>query len=827
MTKSKTDANKFSNETEELQKNFKFHLLSDFAKELDNATKLDIYDSFVYTVRDKLIKKWIKTKKDYLIKNAKNVCYMSMEFLMGRALVNSLLNLGMYKESYKSMMDIGIRLEEMEEVEWDAGLGNGGLGRLAACFLDSLTTLEYPAFGYGIRYEYGIFYQKIQEGYQIELPDNWLRYGNPWEIPRPELIYLVPYYGDVKIFMDKEGRHRYQWQAAQTVIAMAYDYMIPGYKTDNVNTLRLWGAKSTREFDFEDFNKGDYIGAVEHKAETENISKVLYPNDMFTKGKELRLKQEFFFSSATLQDIIRRYKAYKSTNLKDFASIIAIQLNDTHPAIAIAELMRLLVDIEGMSWDKSWDIVTKVFSYTNHTVMPEALEKWPIELMGYVLPRHLQIIYEIDRRFQKQVKALFPDDQAKLDKVAIVKDGTVRMANLAIVGSHTINGVAELHTEIIKTQLFRDFFDISPEKFQNKTNGITQRRWLLKCNHPLADLITETIGDGWIKDLYQLKNLEPFADDKQFRKKWRAIKKLNKEKLCEYIKKDFEVNINLDSIFDCQIKRIHEYKRQLLNILHIIHLYLELKDNNYPDFVPRTFILSGKAAPAYYIAKLIIKLANSVSDLINKDPETNDRLKLLFLPNYRVSLAELIIPSADLSEQISTAGMEASGTGNMKFSLNGALTIGTLDGANIEIKEEVGDENIFIFGLKDDEIKELKSGYNPMAYYNSDLKLKRVIDLIAEGYFSRNEPGLFKPIIDSLLFQGDNFFVLADFDAYVNCQREVNEAYKDYETWTKKSIINVANMGRFSSDRSIEEYSKDIWKLEKVKVILENGDPAI
>lgn len=816
MLKNKPELPKSSLQVEELKTFFKFHLESDYAKELDNATKLDVYDSFVYTIRDELIKRWIKTKKNYLLKNVKTVCYLSMEFLMGRALINSLLNLDMYKESDQALMDLGIRLEELEEVEWDAGLGNGGLGRLAACFLDSLSTLQYPAFGYGIRYEYGIFLQKIQDGYQIELPDNWLRYGNPWEIPRPELIYLIPLYGDVKIFLDKDGKHRYQWQAAQTVIAMAYDYMIPGYHNGNVNTLRLWGAKSTREFDFDDFNKGDYIGAVEHKAETENISKVLYPNDLFSKGKELRLKQEFFFSSATLQDIIRRYKAYKSTNFKNFASHIAIQLNDTHPAIAIPELMRLLIDIEGLSWNSAWEITTQVFSYTNHTVMPEALEKWPIELMGNVLPRHLQIIYEIDRRFLKYVDSLFPDDQVKLDTVAIVKDGTVRMANLAIIGSHTINGVAELHTEIIKSQLFRDFFEISPEKFQNKTNGITQRRWLLKCNPLLAELINDSIGDKWVTDLYQLKKLEPFAEDKKFRKRWREIKKFNKEKLIENIKKEHDIYINPDSLFDCQIKRIHEYKRQLLNILHIIHLYLELKDNPGMTFVPRTFILSGKAAPAYYLAKLIIKLANSVADAIHKDSEISDKLKLFFLPNYRVSLAEIIIPAADLSEQISTAGMEASGTGNMKFSLNGALTIGTLDGANIEIKQEVGDDNIFIFGLTDEEIKDLKHNYNPMNWYQKDPKLKRVIDLIAEGYFSRNEPGLFKPIIDSLLFQGDNFFILADFNAYLECQRIVSEAYLDYESWTKKSIINVANMGKFSSDRTIEEYARDIWKLKKV-----------
>ncbi len=808
-------------DVEEIKEKFNFHLESDFAKELENATKLDVYDSFVFTVRDILIKKWLKSKKQYLSGNHKTVNYISMEFLMGRAMVNSLLNLRIYNESQKALLELGVNLEELAEVEWDAGLGNGGLGRLAACFLDSLSTLKYPAFGYGIRYEYGIFQQKIQEGFQTELPDNWLRYGNPWEIPRPELIYLIPLYGDVKVFIDKNGRYNYQWKASQTVMAMAYDYMIPGYNNDNINTLRLWGAKSTREFDFDDFNKGDYIGAIEQKAETENISKVLYPNDMFSKGKELRLKQEYFFSSATLQDIIARYKKYNNKdNFKKFAEQNAIQLNDTHPAIAIPELMRLLIDVEGLTWERAWDITVNVFAYTNHTVMPEALEKWSIDLMATLLPRHLQIIHEIDRRFLKYVDTKFPDNKSVADKVAIIRDGTVRMAHLAIIGSHTVNGVAELHTEIVKNELFKEFDELFPDKFQNKTNGITQRRWLLKCNPELSELITSVIGDKWITDLYELKKLEKFADDLEFQKKWQKIKKYNKQRLADYINKEMEIVINPESMLDCQIKRIHEYKRQLMNILHAIHLYLEIKDNPNKNFTPRTIILSGKAAPAYYMAKLIIKLCNSVAYVINNDKEVGDKLKLIFLPNYRVSLAEVIIPAADLSEQISTAGMEASGTGNMKFSLNGALTIGTLDGANIEIKEEVGDDNIFIFGLKSEEVSDLKGSYNPINLYNSDTQLQRVIELISEGFFSRNEPGLFKPIIDSLLYQGDRFFVLADFKSYIECQEVVSEAYQDTETWTRKSIINVANMGKFSSDRTIEEYSKEIWHLKKVEVEL-------
>lgn len=809
-------------DAEELKSRFHFHLESDFAKELENATQLDVYDSFVFTVRDLLIKRWIKSKKEYLSGNHKTVNYISMEFLMGRSLVNSILNLGIYKDSSKALLELGVNLEELQDVEWDAGLGNGGLGRLAACFLDSLSTLQYPAFGYGIRYEYGIFQQKIQEGAQVELPDNWLRYGNPWEIPRPELIYLIPLYGDVKVYVDKNGRYNYQWQAAQTVMAMAYDYLIPGYNNDNVNTLRLWGAKSTREFDFDDFNKGDYIGAVEQKAETENISKVLYPNDMFSKGKELRLKQEYFFSSATLQDIIARYHKYNPTldKFENFVEQNAIQLNDTHPAIAIPELMRLLVDVEGLSWERAWTITTQVFGYTNHTVMPEALEKWPIDLMATMLPRHLQIIHEIDRRFLKTVDAKYPDDETIADKVAIIRDGTVRMANLAVVGSHAVNGVAELHTEIVKNELFKEFNAIFPNKFQNKTNGITQRRWLLKCNPELSGLINEAIGDKWVTDLYELKKLEKFVDDNEFRRKWIKIKRHNKQRLAEFINREMDLCINADSMLDCQIKRIHEYKRQLMNILHVIHMYLELKDNPSKNFTPRTVVLSGKAAPAYYMAKLIIKLANSVAEVVNNDKTVSDKLKIVFLPNYRVSSAEIIIPAADLSEQISTAGMEASGTGNMKFSLNGALTIGTLDGANIEIKEEVGDDNIFIFGLKAEEIMDLKGNYSPIDAYNADKNLQRVIELIAEGFFSRKEPGLFRPIIDSLLYQGDKFFVLADFKSYVECQDIVNTAYQDTDTWTRKSIINVANMGKFSSDRTIEEYAKEIWNLKKVNVKL-------
>jgi len=800
------------------------HLLYTLAKDQYSATQLDRYTSLVLGIRDQLIKRWIRTQQTYYDVDAKRVYYLSLEFLMGRALGNSLVNLRLLDECFQALHELGYDLEELQEVEWDAGLGNGGLGRLAACFLDSMATMELPAYGYGIRYEYGIFSQHIRDGYQVEMPDNWLRYGNAWEIARPERLYPVKFYGRVLQYYDREGIFRNEWIETQDVMAMAYDTPIPGYANNTVNNLRLWAAKSTREFDLEYFNHGDYIRAVEDKQRSETISKVLYPNDNVFEGKELRLKQQYFFVSATLQDVIYRYqKTHK--NFDSFPDKVAIQLNDTHPSIAIAELMRLLVDLYGLPWEKAWDLTVRTFGYTNHTVLPEALERWPVTLIEKVLPRHLQIIYEINRRFLEEVQRRFPGDLDRIRRMSLIEEGEdkrVRMAHLAIVGSHSINGVAALHTHLLKTELFKDFYDIWPEKFNNKTNGITQRRWLRKCNPGLSALISRQIGEGWVTDLPQLKKLAPLAADKTFCEEWRRVKRANKRQLAGYIAKTLGVEVNLESLFDCQVKRIHEYKRQLLNVLHVIYLYNRLKSNPGGSFVPRTVLFAGKAAPGYFMAKLIIKLINSVADRVNHDPEVRDRLKVLFLPNYGVSLAEKIVPAADLSEQISTAGTEASGTGNMKFALNGALTIGTLDGANIEIKEEVGDENIFIFGLTAEEVLHKKrSGYNPLEYYEGIPELKKAIDLIAGGYFSPQNPELFKPIVDALLYHGDYYLLLADFESYVRCQERVSQAYLDPETWSQKCILNVANMGKFSSDRTIAEYAREIWRVKPVPIQLE------
>ena len=797
------------------------HVEYSLAKDRYSATKLDAFRALALVVRDHLIERWLKTQRAYYDNDAKRVYYFSLEFLIGRTLGNSLVNLNLLEECHEAMHELGYSLEEISEKEWDAGLGNGGLGRLAACFLDSMATMGIPGYGYGIRYEYGIFFQKLIDGWQVETPDNWLRYGNPWEFPRPEHLYRVKFYGKVNQYRDGNCRLHTEWVDTEDVMAMAYDIPIPGYRTDTVNNLRLWEAKSTRAFDLEFFNSGDYIKAVEHKTETENISRVLYPSDKVRVGKELRLKQQYFFVSASLQDIIRRYKK-THRGFRQFPAKVAIQLNDTHPAIAIPELMRILMDEEGLGWVRAWDITTETFAYTNHTVMPEALEKWPVDLMEKLFPRHMQIIYEINHRFLENVKKSFPGDVERLERMSIIEERPerqVRMTHLAIIGSHSVNGVAALHTEILKERVFRDFYEMWPEKFQNKTNGITPRRWLKKSNPGLADLITERIGDGWVRDLTELRKILPYVEDESFRREWNAIKRANKERLASYISSKIGLEVDVDSMFDTQVKRMHEYKRQLLNLLHVVTMYNRIKDDPKADFVPRTVLFGGKAAPAYTMAKLIIKLINSVADVINSDPDCEGKLKCLFLSNYNVSLAELIIPATDLSEQISTAGTEASGTGNMKFALNGALTIGTLDGANIEIMEEVGEENIFIFGLTADEVERLqREGYNPMDYYNSDEELRRVIDMIAGGFFCHAEPDLFRPITDSLLYHGDRYLLLADYASYVRCQERVSELYRDRENWTRNSIINVANMGKFSSDRVIAEYARDIWRVNPVPV---------
>jgi glycogen phosphorylase len=809
-----------------LQECFVNHLEFSQAKDEYSATQHDRYVSAALTVRDRLIERWIATQQTYYNQDAKRVYYLSLEFLIGRTLGNSLINLGIFDPMRQALEGLGVDLEELRGEEADAGLGNGGLGRLAACFLDSMATLELPAYGYGLRYEYGIFTQRIYDGFQVETPDNWLRYGNPWEIGRPEYLYPVRFNGRVHQYVNRQGRLCHEWVDAKEVMAMAYDTPIPGYRNNTVNTLRLWAAKATREFDLEPFNYGDYEKAVEDKSLSETITRVLYPNDNFFVGRELRLKQQYFFVSATLQDIIRRYRKTHDS-FASFAAKQAVQLNDTHPAIAIPELMRILVDEEGLGWDEAWEVVANTFAYTNHTVLPEALEKWRVSLLERVLPRHLQLIYEINHRFLEDVRRRFPGDEGRVQRMSIIEEGEekkVRMAHLAIVGCHAVNGVAALHTRILQEDLFRDFYELWPHKFSNKTNGITPRRWLKKSNPSLSALITGRIGEGWVTDLRQLERLVPLADDAGFREEWRQAKRANKERLASYFKRHDNVEIDVDSMFDCQVKRFHEYKRQLLNALHLIALYNRLKDDPRADSAPRTAIFGGKAAPGYYTAKLVIKLINGIAAKINGDPEVSGRLKVVFLANYGVSLAEKIMPAADLSEQISTAGMEASGTGNMKFALNGALTIGTLDGANIEIEQEVGSDNIFIFGLKVEEVRALKEkGYDPGEYYDRIPELKRAIDMIQEGVFASARPGLFGPLIESLLSQGDQYMVLADYAAYGECQARVSAAYRDPERWTRMSILNCARIGKFSSDRTIQEYAREIWRVQPVPIRL-GGD---
>lgn len=806
---------------EALYKNLMENLVHELAKDLYSATSRDKFESVVLSVRKNLAKKWIETQQKYYNAGAKRVYYLSLEFLLGRLLRNYIINLNMSDEYSQAVDILGISFEEVLEHEWDAGLGNGGLGRLAACFLDSLSTLQYPGYGYGIRYEFGIFTQKIKDGYQIEAPDNWLRYGNPWEFPRPELLYTIKFYGKVKTIEGDNGKFRMEWVDTEDVMAMAYDYPVPGFRNNTVNTLRLWAAKATRDFNLEYFNSGDYIKAVEDKFSSEYISKVLYPNDQSMAGKELRLKQQYFFVSATLKDILRRYKKTYRT-FRNLPEKVAIQLNDTHPSIAIAELMRILVDEEGLPWDNAWDITTRVFAYTNHTVLPEALEIWPVNLFAWLLPRHLQIIQEIDRRFIIQVKERFPERQDLQNNVRIITScngaSTVHMARLAVIGSHKINGVSKLHTEILKTKVFKDFYEMMPEKFINITNGVTQRRWLLQSNPQLAQLITEAIGDKWVIELTELRKLERFIDDSEFCNQFRKIKESNKEELSTYLTKFFELSIKKELFLDCQIKRFHEYKRQLLNVLHIITTYNRIREGKIDEyFVPRTFLFSGKAAPAYYLCKLIIKLIHNIKDIIDGNEWLKNKIQVVFVPNYSVTLAQKIIPAADLSEQISTAGYEASGTGNMKFALNGAVTIGTLDGANIEIRDEVGVENFFAFGLNADEIMSLKPHYNPREYYEKNPELKKAIDQIRDGYFSPGEPRLFQPIVDALL-QRDEYFVLADYASYVECQERVNKTYLDTDKWTKMAILNVARSGIFSSDRSIKEYAEKIWGIKAVPV---------
>ncbi|KMP11264.1 maltodextrin phosphorylase [Candidatus Nitromaritima sp. SCGC AAA799-C22] len=800
-----------------LKHSFQHHLKYTLVDDQFSATKLDYYISLALSVRDRLVEKWLQTQQSYYENDVKRVYYLSMEFLIGRLLTNSLMNLGIYDEYKQALKELGHDLEELEETEVEAGLGNGGLGRLASCFLDSIATLGIPGYGYGIRYEFGIFYQKIIDGYQVETSDNWLRFGNPWEIPRPRSLFPVKFNGHVTSGTNSQGELFYHWEDTHDVMAMAHDIPIPGYKNNTVNNLRLWSARSTRELELDHFQAGDYFSAVQNKHQSEIISKVLYPNDRAAQGKELRLKQEYFFVSASLQDIIRRYKKHH-TDFDEFSDKVAIQLNDTHPSLAVVELMRILVDEEGLPWARAWDITVKTFAYTNHTILPEGLGQWSVDLMGRILPRHLSIIYQINELLLKQVAHDFPNDPNRVGRVSLIEENhskSVRMAQLAIVGSHSTNGVAELHSRIIKESIFRDYNEMFPERFNNKTNGISQRRWLNSCNPGLAGLINDHIGDSWVTHLKDLKKLLPKTEDPKFRDRWRQIKKKNKQRLADFIQKTLGVAIDADSLFEVQIKRIHEYKRQVLNILHVIALYNRIRKNPDSVQVPRTVIFSGKAAPGYAMAKLIVKLINSVSQTINEDRGVMGKLKVVFLPNYSVALAEKIIPAADLSDQISTAGMEASGTGNMKLALNGALTVGTLDGANIEIMEEVGKENIFIFGLNADEVRDLKqSGYNPREVYSKNHDLKEVLDMIQNGAFSPSESSLFQPILDNLLNHGDPYMLLADFASFCEIQERISRNFLDKDSWTRMSILNVANMGKFSSDRSIMEYARDIWNIE-------------
>ncbi len=796
------------------------HLIFSSGKTVAYATKRDWYETTANTVRDHVMERWVETR-DYLReKDPKRVYYLSLEFLMGRMLSNAALNLGIESQLSDGLNALGQNLETAVEMETDAALGNGGLGRLAACFLDSMATMDLPGIGYGIRYEYGMFRQTIENGQQTENPDNWLRYGNIWEFQRPEHIYNVRFYGKVVDFPTANGME-YHWVDAEHVLAMAYDVPIPGYDTKTVNNLRLWSAKAAREFDLRHFNDGNYEKAVEERNETESISKVLYPNDSSASGRELRLKQQYFFVSASIQDILHRFLD-KHSDWNELPELVAIQLNDTHPAIAVAEMMHQLVDNHHLKWDHAWDLVVKIFAYTNHTLMPEALETWSVELFGTLLPRHLDIIYKINYHFLQMVNHHFPGDTDLLSRVSIIDEThgrRVRMAHLAVVGSHTVNGVAALHSELLKSTLFADFDRIYPGKIVNVTNGITPRRWLNQCNQGLTQLITSAIGAGFQHDLSLLKKLEPFAKDAAFCKEFRAVKLANKQRLADRIEKLTGVKLNTNSLFDVQIKRIHEYKRQLLNVLHVITLYNRIRSGQAKGVPARTIIFGGKAAPGYWMAKQIIRLINDVAAIVNNDPAVGDKLKVVYYPNYEVSAAELLFPGSDLSEQISTAGTEASGTGNMKMALNGALTIGTLDGANVEIKEEVGDENIFIFGLTTPQVASLKaSGYNPFEYYHANAELKQVLDMIAGGFFSVEEPNRYQAIYDNLLHRGDNYLLLADYESYVATQDAVGEVYKDENEWTRRAILNVARMGKFSSDRTIGEYAKNIWNVKPVKL---------
>ncbi|MGO9424414.1 MAG: glycogen/starch/alpha-glucan phosphorylase [Steroidobacteraceae bacterium] len=792
------------------------------------ATKNDYYMALAYAVRDRMLQRWISTASAYTKHASRTVAYLSAEFLMGPHLGNNLINLGLLEPVKQCMSELGFSFEELLQQEEEPGLGNGGLGRLAACFIDSLATLEVPALGYGIRYEFGIFHQEIVGGWQVEKTDKWLRNGNPWELVRPEWAVSVKLGGSTEQYIDEHERLRVRWVPHKIVNGVPYDTVILGYRTNTANTLRLWRAEAPESFDVAMFNSGDYYGAVNQKIISENLSKVLYPNDEQLRGKELRLEQQYFFVCCSLQDMFRILRGQKQP-VERFHEKFAVQLNDTHPAIAIAELMRLLIDEYVLPWDEAWNITCRTFAYTNHTLLPEALERWPLEVFGRVLPRHLQIILEINAHFLEEVRIRFLGDEERSRRMSLIEESGeryVRMAHLACVGSHAINGVADLHTELLKRDVLKDFYELWPRKFSNKTNGVTPRRWMVLSNPQLSDLITEHIGDGWIKDLAQLKRLEPLAEDAGFRARWREIKQHNKHSFAALALKRTGVVLDPNSMFDVLVKRIHEYKRQHLQVLHIVALYRSIKSNPSLAVQPRCFIFGGKAAPGYHLAKLMIKLITAVGDVINRDPDVRDRLRVVFLPNFNVTNGQRVYPAADLSEQISTAGKEASGTGNMKFCMNGALTIGTLDGANIELREEIGAENFFLFGLSAQEVYAMKArGYRPMDFYSGNQRLREVIDLIRSGFFSRGDAELFRPLIDSLMHY-DPYMLFADFESYLEAQARVSEAYGDAERWTRMSILNTARSGKFSSDRTIREYCTEIWRAKAVPINLLTHEEA-
>lgn len=818
MAKTKENT-RISHSSSAIERDFAEHLKYTQDADVFHTTMEGRYEALALTIRDRIIHQWDISRKEQAKAKAKRVYYLSLEFLMGRAMTNNITNMGLENEVTKALKDLGYTYEELADVEPDAGLGNGGLGRLAACFLDSLATLEIPSFGYGIRYNYGIFRQQIRNGYQMEQPDNWLRYGNPWEIPRTDLCYTVNFGGRVDVIREN-GKDYYKWVDTDKVLGMAYDMPIIGFWGKTVNTLRLWSAKAVEDFSFEQFNEGDYTEAVRSKIQAENISQVLYPNDTQYMGKVLRLKQQYFFVACSLADIVRRFKR-ENEDWERFPDYAAVQLNDTHPSIAIAELMRILIDQENLEWDEAWDITKRSMGYTNHTLMPEALEKWPVPMMENLLPRHMQIIFEINRRFLQYAGTFFPMDtdiqRKAIEKVSLIEESNpknVRMANLAIVGSHAVNGVAQLHTQLLKNVMFPEFNTIYPEKFQNKTNGITPRRWLLSSNPRLANLITDAIGADWITDADKLKGLLPYVNDSAFAEKFAKIKEQNKKDAAKFLMKDCGIKVNPNTVFDVQVKRIHEYKRQLLNAFNIVLLYQRLKNDREfaQSFEPTTFLFGGKSAPGYVNAKLSIKFINNLASMVNMDKSTNKLLQVHFMPNYRVTMAESIIPATNLSEQISTAGLEASGTGNMKFMLNGALTIGTLDGANVEIAQEVGDDNIFIFGHTEDQLAKMRSTYDPYDFILMDDEINSAVNLIRSNYFNASEPDVFEHLFHDIFDCKDRYFIFADLRMYANRHQEALDLYRDdFKSFNRKAIINVASSGKFSSDRTIREYAEQIW----------------